>query len=401
MGTEINLTIDGVALCWSKNHLGINHGILFQDTDYQLDDELEGCSYDEEDETRCLLKPLKQVGDRVRLLGHSHQSVLHEIEKVINGIQNDEFWDIDVDDVISAEDFGIKSLKNLFSSYKWPAEFQELISKAKLNDRQKNVLYEGLSPYSIIYLLSQCGLEQSKYAKWDFCHIVNAGWVHPNEIITQAPVKEQFLIVTEGTSDAKILKHGLELLYPHIADFFYFVDMDKGYPFTGVSSLVNFVKGLNSIKLLNNVIAIFDNDAAGFQQYEKISKQNLPPNIRLMLLPELEEFNVFPTIGPEGNGVSNINGSAVAIECFLDLNWEGSSNHHIRWGSYNEKVNRYQGKLEGKTDFTKNFLSVKDANSSYDFSKLVKLIKLLIEQAVSIKSESRITQMQKWSGGIF
>ena len=41
-----------------------------------------------------------------------------------------------------------------------------------------------------------------------------------------------FLIVTEGSSDAKIIQHAFNLLKPHIADFFDFVDMEEGYPFS-------------------------------------------------------------------------------------------------------------------------------------------------------------------------
>jgi hypothetical protein len=46
----------------------------------------------------------------------------------------------------------------------------------------------------------------------------------------------EILIVTEGSSDTNILKKGLDMLYPDIADFFCFVDMKENYPFAGDDS---------------------------------------------------------------------------------------------------------------------------------------------------------------------
>ena len=64
------------------------------------------------------------------------------------------------------------------------------------------------------------------------------------EFVRPLPQSDRFLIVTEGSSDGKILFHAIRLLRPEIADFFYFVDMEKGYPFTGTGNLLNFCRGL-------------------------------------------------------------------------------------------------------------------------------------------------------------
>ena len=64
--------------------------------------------------------------------------------------------------------------------------------------------------------------------------------------------------------------------------------------------------------------------------------------MRIMLLPELAEFNEFPTVGPSGDGIENINGKAVAIECFLDLS---NLNPKVRWTNFKKEYGEYQGAI--------------------------------------------------------
>jgi len=78
---------------------------------------------------------------------------------------------------------------------------------------------------------------------------------------------DKFLIVTEGSSDTYIIKKALEILRPDILDFFSFIDMQENYPFTGGGNLLNFCKGLSSIKIQNKVLVIFDNDTEGVDKY--------------------------------------------------------------------------------------------------------------------------------------
>jgi hypothetical protein len=58
-------------------------------------------------------------------------------------------------------------------------------------------------------------------------------------------------------------------LPPHIADFFDFVDREEGYPISRTGNLFRFVQGLISIRVLNNVIVIYDNDAEGAANFER------------------------------------------------------------------------------------------------------------------------------------
>ena len=57
-------------------------------------------------------------------------------------------------------------------------------------------------------------------------------------------------MITEGSSDAKIIQNALQLFRPHIADFFRFVDMEDGYPFSGIGNLHKFTQGLPSVSMM-------------------------------------------------------------------------------------------------------------------------------------------------------
>ena len=65
------------------------------------------------------------------------------------------------------------------------------------------------------------------------------------------------------------------------------------------------------------------------------------------------------TTGPSGNTYENVNGKAVAIEMFLDLNFNHEKIPVIRWQSYNNKTNQYQGSLINKDSYLRKFINAK------------------------------------------
>jgi len=125
---------------------------------------------------------------------------------------------------------------------------------------------------------------------WQFADVEHGGWARRGEFVKTLDQSNRFLIVTEGSSDAAIIKHALGLLKPHLSDFFDFVDMNEGYPFSGTGNLYNFTKGLISIGVQNNVLIIYDNDAEGVSSFKRTAKLNIPSNMRVLKLPDLPAF---------------------------------------------------------------------------------------------------------------
>ena len=179
----------------------------------------------------------------------------------------------------------------------------------------------------------------------------------------------KFLIVTEGSSDSNILKTALPLVAPGVADFFNFVDMKDNYPFAGTGNLVNFCKGLAAINAQNKIVVILDNDTAGQEALQGLQSLKLPRNMRTVSLPYLDAFGRFPTFGPSGEAVEDVNGRAVAIECFLDLAFGPPKPHAIRWTGFNPRRQTYQGELVAKERYTAAFFE-NVSSADYDLSKL-------------------------------
>jgi len=90
MGTEIQLTVGKVSLSYSKNHIGIDYGFLFQDGDEarRQSDAINYEYYEEHpDEKECLadheatfVSSLSRVVSRLSLLGHSIDSARAEYQ---------------------------------------------------------------------------------------------------------------------------------------------------------------------------------------------------------------------------------------------------------------------------------------------------------------------------------
>lgn len=202
----------------------------------------------------------------------------------------------------------------------------------------------------------------------------------------------------EGSSDAHILRRSFELLRPEITDFFRFIDMTESHPFPGAGGLLKFAEGLIKIDVQNQIIIIFDNDAEGLYAYQKLSKQTLLPNMRTMMLPALEQFRAFPAQGPEGLTKTDINGRAVAIECYLDLDLRDFPPAKIVWTNFKKELGVYHGALEYKESYTKDFFArspetVSDGSS--DVEKLRAVLDAIVAEASMIATPTLIALAER------
>ena len=225
---------------------------------------------------------------------------------------------------------------------------------------------------------------------WHFADIEDGGWATRDQFIRTVYPQNRFLIVTEGSSDAKIIRHALQLLKPHVADFFDFVDMEEGYPFTGTGNLQNFTKGLISISVQNNVVILYDNDAEGVSSHRRTIALNVPDNMRILKLPDLEVFQNFETVGPSGSHRSDINERAAAIECYLDVGPQAV----VRWNNYHKELGVYHGELVDKGKVMKAFFEQTDLIGDYDFSRIAKVVDMLVLECTALRELVRLGELQ-------
>lgn len=415
----IHLAVGRLEVDWGRNHGFHDHSALFQGeadvTDvghyYAGDEEDEP---DFEGETRWkpiiefkegLSKPLPSVIARLNLLGHTFEQCEKEFAFLaqLNGFDDTQFTFGALCDALACCDVSLLSADYGEGGDHFGKFFRRelaprlgLVSKLRDDPREYRAVSEAMenhSAYTVLHLLGRNPQAVALPVTWAFNDIDTGGYARREDFVRRLDPRARFLIVTEGSSDAAILRHALTLLRPHIADFFDFVDMEEGYPFAGTGNVFRFVQGLISISVQNNILVLFDNDAEGLANYKRCAALNVPLNMRILRLPDVPAFASFRAVGPDGERVSDINGRAAAIECYLDLDDQA----RVRWTGYNQAASAYQGELEGKTRYMRTFLRQRDRECDYNYARLEQLLDVLIAGAVSISVPEVTREWQRAS----
>ena len=418
MGSIIYLALGRLELDWGKNSGFTDHSALFQEPDvadfpyfYAGGGELpeptpDGKQWEVVTELKeGLSKPLPEVIDRMNLLGYSKRYAEAEFKQVMSmgdsessgltfellhkALKEVELDKVSLDYGEGGEDFG-KFFRREISPR---LRLREIVGE-DLDEWSVGYAMENLSPYAVMQLLADNPRARELPVNWQFNDVAENGWAKRSEFVCPLAPSNRFLIVTEGSSDAYVLRHAFRLLRPHIADFFHYVDMQEGYPFTGTGSVFRFVQGLISIAVQNNIVVLYDNDAEGCAGFARTQELNIPENMRVLRLPDMPRFKMFKTTGPSGKSTSDINGKAAAIECYLDLH----ESPLVRWSSYNAKQDTYQGELVNKDDYTKEFLRQRERVDGYDYSGIEAVLDMLIDACGAMKEATQLSSIDFGDG---
>lgn len=421
MGGYIELTAGPVPVDWSKNSRGSDHGCLFDESD-RTRRPCDQADFDNEDDEspekealkeRSFARPLSRVLSRLELLGHTLESARREYEILVaEHLELEANAKPEASRYMTFDEFCEFACRHPLSSLETTYFTDEVVESGTVDrdtleqgrfvserheiDRipKKKVPYHYwsehsfvadkvcvLSPYAMLQVFGQSEANLNAEVIWQYGPLVESGWATIAEFRPGARRTQTVLLVTEGSTDARILKHALEELRPDIADFFRFVDVNESHPFWGTGNLVKFAEGLVRIDVHNQILFVLDNDAEGLDALRRIRALGLPRNIRAMILPDLPAFAHFPARGPEGVTDCDINGRAAAIECYLDLNMTGYPPAQVVWSNYKKEMGVWQGALEHKDSYTRHFLDQKLADSSYDSSKLAAVVDVITSEA--------------------
>jgi hypothetical protein len=426
------LEVGGLTVDWSKNSRGIDHGMLFQEKDRQRvrSDQINYDYFAEHNEDpgpmeMAFRRRLGDVLPRLELLGFTLGQIRREYADRVRvwreeclAIADDEETSspdamtfeefcafatahqlhvLDDTFVSSFDDASKLQIHGRFSDEKVTSRLPRLVddNDGAYSERSYfGTLIGILHPYSVLRVLAQNSSNLDANVVWQYGPLVNSGWASESEFVPGARRKQTFLVATEGTSDTHILNHAFSSLRPDIADFFRFIDVTERHPFSGAGNLLKFAEGLAKIDVHNQVIFLFDNDAEGYETYQKLLLMRLPPNMQAMVLPELEQFRAFPARGPDGVSNADINRRAAAIECYLDLTAAENPAAKVIWTNYKKELDAYQGSLEFKESYVKRFLSQTTetvaAGSAYDVSKLRAVLDALVLECSSLAVKSLI-----------
>ena len=211
------------------------------------------------------------------------------------------------------------------------------------------------SPWDVFRIILEA-FKSEDIITLDYTNLFEGGWCD------EVPEEKEYLvsktvILTEGSTDARVISEAMKLLYPHMVKFYSFIDFSTYVVQGSTNYLTHYLKAFIAAGIRNRIIALYDNDSAGLSEIKVLKNIPIPSNVRIMHLPDLEMCLHYPTIGPGGSSIDNINGRACSIEMFLgkDILKKSGEYEPVRWKSYIDKVDAYQGEIVSKSEVLKQF----------------------------------------------
>jgi hypothetical protein len=236
----------------------------------------------------------------------------------------------------------------------------------------------------------------SAFVVQDVTEVVHAGYYSESDSICEFALKlltdnypenAPRIILAEGSSDIAIIKQGMGLLYPHLIDYYTFLDFSGSRAQGGAGNLANTIKSFASVGISNRIIAIFDNDASAADACRSLSLISLPSNIAVCKYPDISFLSNYPTLGPSGQTNLDVNGLAASVELYLGADVLVGNNkefYPVQWKGFVEGVGKYQGEVMNKSEIQSNFVNkVKKCKespeliNSSDWNNLKEVLKVI------------------------
>jgi hypothetical protein len=159
------------------------------------------------------------------------------------------------------------------------------------------------------------------------------------------------IVLTEGSTDKFYLETGFKLFHPELNDYVSFLDFSGWNIPGGASFLESMVRSFVAAGIRDRIVAVFDNDTAGFASHGRLGKLTLPSNVRVIRYPDINLARSYPTLGPSGTVMMDVNGLAASIELYLGedvIRDQAGSFIPIQWKSFDQSLKRYQGEIIDK-----------------------------------------------------
>ncbi|GGP47127.1 HEPN/Toprim-associated domain-containing protein [Shewanella saliphila] len=395
MGSYTELYIDDYPVLSSKSYVDPEVMTLFTESNKKVFTQKVGSRNplvwgELQDEEECLetahhyKSSVKNTIERLEVMGYTMAFVKRQFEDSVNerrsflsddrpdGMPEYYIEEYNFLNSVTIDDF-IAGFKELRLSQVPLSSFVELdkfeLSKAAkylasdTNGWMLNFPCTDVRSYIRVYLES-CSFDSSVVQ--DITEVTNAGYYELEDkvrddavdtLLSGVDVNSKIIVLTEGSSDKSIIERSLKLLYPHLADYYRFMDFGVANASGGASSLVSQVKGFVGVGIKNKIIAFLDNDTAAYVAKKSLEKTNLPENIRVLHYPDLPLAENYPTIGPTGEQSVNINNLAGSIELYLgeDVLKENGDYTLVEWRGFDRSLGKYQGELLNKKGIQEKF----------------------------------------------
>jgi hypothetical protein len=384
MGTICGLTINGYDIFETKNDYQrdiIN--LIFDESDFQIAQEK-----DEDGSDFISKKFISKVGickKKLEIYGTNYSKSKTDFEIAIEKYKSEYEITFNNEKDVSYENYkrlieaiiitGIKDYENCDNPYS--SDFDKFI-------RSNDFIVPNQQLECLLWTIFD-SLDDEIEIVYDLTFIIESGW------ITQTPEKEldiqKIIVLTEGRTDSEFIKKGIDLFYPYLSMRYHFMDFDNSNYESNASRLVQTIKAFVGSGIKNKIIALFDSDTAAIKEINNLNKTRLPDNIKVFKYPLNELALNYPTQGPNGLFLMDVNESGCSIEMYLGKKALSSEEGllPVQWKGYDSKLQRYQGEVRDKTLIQKKFRELykkrfyTKENIDIELPELKAIIDLLID----------------------
>ncbi|MET9956017.1 HEPN/Toprim-associated domain-containing protein [Streptomyces sp. NPDC006339] len=164
------------------------------------------------------------------------------------------------------------------------------------------------------------------------------------------PDNAPLIVLTEGSTDSRLLTEAMHITHPHLVGFVRFIDYAGRKAQGGVGMLVNLVNAFIAAGVAHRFVAIADNDAGGHEAFAKLKKQGLPEGCKALHYPDLPLLASYPTTADSASStisMTDVNGVAGSLEMYLgkDVLTTDGTLMPVHLGNFIPTVQRHQGAL--------------------------------------------------------
>jgi len=329
----------------------------------------------------------EHAAQRLDVMGFTLSKAKEQFDMGVKARVDDIAVDLLVPEILRVERGKEARLLSQYNFVKWMDTFRLLVEKRlvpwmnsseerKLSPLLRYVLdidggfYHGFPVSDIRYFLRAVLeiFDSTDKVVLDITELVRAGEYEDTEELSKiviAEFSEQYvassaiIVLTEGATDTRILSETLSLLYPHLSEYYSFLDFGLSNMEGGAANLVRIVRAFMGAGVVNRIIAVFDNDTAAQDAMKGLDALDMPKNIVTMHYPPIAYANNYPTIGPQGSKNMNVNGLAGSLELYFGEDVLKTDNHEftpILWKGYNQSLKQYQGEIDNKSKLQSSYL---------------------------------------------
>jgi hypothetical protein len=352
MGTYSSITFDDYSVFDNKNwYFQEIVNLLFQPEDFVVENRKNssrnemvwGDAYagDEEIyEFKGFIQNTKICRDRLEIYGNSLKKSRKDFSQAKKIAREEGFYSFPLSRI--SYDKYLNEIRSIISERE--KHYDELFTNLRDSLIAGDLGIHGQSLESHLYSILSV-IPDNAIIEYDLSGVIESGWV--DEEIARTVNYEKIIVLTEGKTDVEFISKSIEKLYPHLKNYYHFIDFQEYKIESNASALVKLVTSFAAANVKHPIIALFDNDTTGIMEMNKLNTKTLTDNIRVLKFPDIPLAKKYPTVGPTGNKIMNVNGSACGIEMYLgsDILTKEDGLIPVRWKNFNDKEQKYQGEI--------------------------------------------------------